>query len=466
MNNEDFERKIEQSFDSITPDIYDSIKEDCKDNKSEVISMNKANKIKLWAKKWAALVAVFALVLTATFANGFYDVVKAEETRVTLDVNPSIEISLNKNDRVLDVKPLNDDGRVILGEMDLKNADLDVAVNALLGSMFKNGYLNDMANSILVSVDGQSTEKAGQVQNDVSSQIDNYMKTNNVDGAILSQNITNNSQEIKDFAQKYDISEGKAQCILQFVSEHPNFNAEDLVDLSINEINVLMQNANNGSSANGNVSSSGTASEKAYIGKQKATAIALRHAGFSENEVKELEAEFDIDKVNGETVMVYEVDFHANNTKYDYDIDAVTGEIIKSKNKPMSQKEIEEELRDEQDIDDDDLDDKKDQVDHDDDHDDDDDDDDRYDQNSNANKHDDDKIEPQDNYISESKAKSIALKNAGFSEGEVQKLKAKLDRSKGVVYYEVEFDKDNMEYEYKLDPVSGSIVNHKVEPDT
>ena len=38
--------------------------------------------------------------------------------------------------------PLNEDGRTIVGDMDFSGSSLDVAVNAIIGSMLQNGYLN------------------------------------------------------------------------------------------------------------------------------------------------------------------------------------------------------------------------------------------------------------------------------------------------------------------------------------
>ena len=38
-------------------------------------------------------------------------------------------------------------------DMDFSGSSLDVAVNAIIGSMLQNGYLNELANSVLISVD-------------------------------------------------------------------------------------------------------------------------------------------------------------------------------------------------------------------------------------------------------------------------------------------------------------------------
>lgn len=82
---------------------------------------------------------------------------------------------------------------------------------------------------------------------------------------------------------------------------------------------------NSGSYTPDNVSSVGSASDKAYIGQEKAKAAATEHAGLSASDVSYFET--DMDTENG--IMVYEVEFKCNGYEYDYDINALTGDIVK-----------------------------------------------------------------------------------------------------------------------------------------
>ena len=63
-----------------------------------------------------------------------------------------------------------------------------------------------------------------------------------------------------------------------------------------------------------------------YIGVNKAIAIALKKVpGANQSHVYDVH----LDRENGR--MVYEIEIFYNNSKYEYDIDAVTGEIVRSK---------------------------------------------------------------------------------------------------------------------------------------
>lgn len=65
---------------------------------------------------------------------------------------------------------------------------------------------------------------------------------------------------------------------------------------------------------------------KKQLTRQEAIDIALKHAGFKRSEVINLTAELDQEMLRSE----WEVEFNKDNFEYSYDINATTGEIIKS----------------------------------------------------------------------------------------------------------------------------------------
>lgn len=62
-----------------------------------------------------------------------------------------------------------------------------------------------------------------------------------------------------------------------------------------------------------------------YIGVDKAKEIVLNHAGFTSSEVRFSKVELDVDY----HIATYEIEFYHDYYEYDYEIDAVTGEILK-----------------------------------------------------------------------------------------------------------------------------------------
>lgn len=386
---------IKNAFDNCTPDIFDKIEKDCQMLKgADVIMNNRNNNIEVaddkiidinknkrrnmkYVKVLGTIAAVFAIVLGLI---GYFKYSKSNqiESIVALDINPSVEISLNNFDRVVEAKALNSDGEKVLKDMDLKNVDMDVAINAIVGSLLKNGYISEVANSVLVSVKNDDEVKASEIEEKIIDEVEKILKASKIDAAILSQMYDDSDNEIKRIAKENNISEGRAKLIAVLLKQKikdtkgNEITEKDLAEMSINELNILMKSKN---VKFDDMTSKGDVSDKGYIDEEKAIKIAYVKAKVSIADVKKTKVKLDYDK----GIIVYEVDFKTDKMEYDYEINAVTGDVVDS--------EIGEIEKDSDDKEDD-KDDDKDEDDKDNDEDDDEDDDDDKD---NEKDNDDDK---------------------------------------------------------------------------
>ena len=335
-------------------------------------------------RKWPIMATISTLCVTCLLVVGglYYNNNYKVTSKVGIDVNPSVELKINQKEKVLEVIANNEDGKKIISDMDLKGSDINVAVNALIGSMVKNGYITELANSILISVENNDNAKAESLRQEILSQI------NMENISIISQTV-NEEQELIDLSNEYNISLGKVKIIKQIMANNNLLKFDQLASLSINELNLILKD---------NENTSGTASEKAYIGEDKAKQIALNHANVTNITNYKIELDFD-------DVMVYEIEFKANNKKYEYEIDALTGDIIEYE-----------------------IDDKN------------------YTNNSNtASK------------ITKDEAKQIALNHANVTN--IINYEIELDGNK----YEIEFNANNKEYEYDIDATTGKIIKYSID---
>lgn len=338
MRKKVIESKIINSFSDSVPDVLDNILKVCEKKRGfdEEVNVKKNNEFvvknidsrsNIFSNN--KLVGVFVSI--AVIAVGLIGVNKYNKNRVDsiieFDVNPSIELKVNREESVINAIPLNEDGKKVLGDMEFENVDLDIAVNAIVGSMIKNGYLTIDENSILVSVKNSNKEKAMRLQEEISKDIDEILKVSNINGSILTQGY-DKDKDMENIAKKYDISDGKAKLINRIInsslknSKGEKYSAEALSKLSINELNILL---NQKDEKVDNVTSNGkTASENTYIGKDKAKSIAFNHAKVNSKNVSDFKIEFDAD----DGMLVYEIEFKSGNKEYDYEINAKTGVII------------------------------------------------------------------------------------------------------------------------------------------
>ncbi len=163
------------------------------------------------------------------------------DAAIYLDVNPSIELQINRFDRVVSAQASNADGQAVLAGMNLKNTDVDVALNAILGSMVKHGYLTEASGTILVSVECSNQKRADSLKLEISSQVEQEIGSLIHTGTVLSQEIETDDM-LEDLAEKHQITEGKAALIQKLVSKYPDMDYEYLASLSMSELmNVLEQ---------------------------------------------------------------------------------------------------------------------------------------------------------------------------------------------------------------------------------
>ena len=79
-----------------------------------------------------------------------------------------------------------------------------------------------------------------------------------------------------------------------------------------------------GDAANNTVDNHNVGNSNNYISRERAIEIALSHAGLTQDDVYDLDAELDKEQ-NG---VLWEVDFDTREFEYSYDINATTEEIV------------------------------------------------------------------------------------------------------------------------------------------
>ena len=156
-------RLLASAVEEETPDVLPQILSARNQERGKVLSMTQAvqnqQKKKHTIRNWAIGVAA-ALVLAAGLFGGYqYQSQFAVDTSVSIDVNPSIQLEVNRQEKVLSANPLNEDAQTLLEGMELEGTNLKTAVNAVIGAMVQNGYLTDDTDSILLTVDNADAAK-------------------------------------------------------------------------------------------------------------------------------------------------------------------------------------------------------------------------------------------------------------------------------------------------------------------
>ena len=314
MTNEKMEQRLASALEKTAPDDVSGVLSRCEVRKGTVSSM-KANHT-IIKKKWATLVAACLAVILLGGGGVLYQQANAAASVVSLDVNPSIELRVSRSEKVLACAPLNEDAKAILADMgggaDLKGAKLDVAVNAIVGSLVRNGYLSSISSAIMISVEDKNTARAEKLQRELTDAVDGVLQTSDAKASVLTQTLTQDAAREQQ-ARENSISTGKAALVNRILAINPALQFDALAKLSVEELKDLAE----------------AGAPAMPIGKDKALRIAA--AAFSRDLADEIRYS-EVDAELDESPAQYEVEITGRNgEEIEYKIDAYTGTILESK---------------------------------------------------------------------------------------------------------------------------------------
>lgn len=404
MTNKKMEQRLASALEKTAPDDVCGVLSRCEVRKGTAINMTTKKPTK---KIWPTLVAACLAVILLGGGGLFYQQANAVASVVSLDVNPSIELKLSRSEKVLACVPLNDDAKTVLADMgggaDLKGAKLDVAVNAIVGSLVRNGYLESISSAIMISVEDKDTARAEKLQRELTSTVDGVLQTNDAKASVLTQTLTQDAEREQQ-AQENNISTGKAALVNSVLAINPELKFDALAKLSVEELKDLAE----------------AGSPAMPIGKNRAMDIAAAEFGkASTAEILHSEVDPELD----ESPAHYEVEITGRNgEEIEYKIDAYSGAVIAVK-REMADDEASEAQP--------------------------------------AKPAQPETVQD----IGHAKATSIALNHAGVDANTIYDINTELDVENGIIVYEVEFKSGNIEYDYEIDAATGAILRHETELD-
>ncbi len=430
MNDRELERKLADAVTRAAPDDLEAILSRCGAQNGSVMEMNQLisnestkiarAKSRRAARPWLAA-ACAALVLLGTGGGGLlYHQSHAVASVVSLDVNPSIELKVNRNEKVISCTALNTEAAAVLFDMgggaDLAGTKLDVAVNAIVGALVREGYLDSISSAILISVEDNNQERAQRLQAELVASVDGVLQAQAPGTSVLSQVLTVDAGT-KPVVYGEGLSLGKAALVEKVLAMNGAGEKafDQLAALSVEELNDLLK-----------------AGEKRIpIGKSAAATAAETYAGTLALD----SVTTDVDPELDEFPPHYEVKLKTARGEFEYIVDAFTGQVLSGPKDPLAS---------------------------------------GADTNP-PSPGTDTPVSPdasapqtpssgaQGEDVGQEAAKQAALSHAGLSASDVTDWKVKREWDDGRLEYEIEFWCGTDEYDYTIDGHSCSVLKHELE---
>ncbi|MCI9532574.1 MAG: hypothetical protein HFH38_12750 [Lachnospiraceae bacterium] len=217
--------RIQDAFDNIKaePQMVESTKQFLSEKRRKKSGLSRRP---MFPKALAA--ACMALLLVVGVGGYFW--VQSPVSYVGIDVNPSMELALNRFDKVVSVKAFNAEAEEILQELSLKGKYYTDAIDLIMGCKAMEGYLAKKAELVFTVAADSSRE--GELMSGVEHCAGH--------SGIISQSISVGMETALE-AHVHGLSLGKYHAWLQLIQYDDTVTVDECKDMSMSEIHNLIK---------------------------------------------------------------------------------------------------------------------------------------------------------------------------------------------------------------------------------
>lgn len=221
--------KIKIAFDQIHAE------DELKQSTMEYIRRNAQAQEKPKARAYRYLVPALAC-LVFLVVGGF--VYLTPTANISIDINPSIELGINRFDRVVSVKSYNDDGAELKAQLDIKNMKYTEAVEQVMENNTIEALLSK-DEILTIGVIGNDGEKSEKILSEVEACTEKQKNTYCYSAS---------TQEVEG-AHELGLSCGKYKAYLELHSLDESITADDVKNMTMREIRDLISRLSSDSGA-------------------------------------------------------------------------------------------------------------------------------------------------------------------------------------------------------------------------
>ncbi len=212
--------KLKKAFDQIHAE------DELKQSTMEYIRRNAQAQKKPKAKAYRYLVPALACLVFLIVGSFVY---LTPTANISIDINPSIELGINRFDRVVSVKSYNDDGAELKAQLDIKNLKYTEAVEQVMENDTIEALLSK-DEILTIGVFGNNVEKSEKILSEVETCTKNERNT---------YCYFANTQEVEG-AHELGLSCGKYKAYLELHSLDGSITADDVKNMTMREIRDLI----------------------------------------------------------------------------------------------------------------------------------------------------------------------------------------------------------------------------------
>ncbi len=248
MNRREIKQRINRAVRQITPNVYDDVatvpvrKMAAHDHITrQELPGERSRSVRMFG--FAPAFASLAVLFIAIFA--WWQFLRIDSV-VAVDVNPSIELRLNRLSRVVALHAYNPEAQSLEEAVSWRFSPVDDVIQRLLGAMKQQGYLQSENSFLMLSYQQDNQIRAEALGRRLNKAV-LRLKLQNPE-MVYVQRVE--IKEIAGLADDYNVSRGVMQLILKAQMMNPQYGVEFLRELDLQTLYWLSENSMNSAPEN------------------------------------------------------------------------------------------------------------------------------------------------------------------------------------------------------------------------
>ena len=266
-----------------------------------------------WAKL-GIMAACLALVLCTGIAT---HAIRSNATAgtFTMDVNPSVEYTIAKSGAVKSIRSLNSDAENALSDVALGKQSVETALTRTVAAYEACGYMENGEATVLISFDSRLDANA-ELKASLSAEIQQALEQTDAVGTLVFHSELTENAEAAKIAEEFHVSLGRADWILTAANK-TGLPTDEVARMSLDELLKFQE-----------VSGISSVSVSKFISLEEAKKIALKDAKLDELTQKIVFTREELSRNQGKPCYILE--FYTAKKQYSYKVDAKNGSIIEA----------------------------------------------------------------------------------------------------------------------------------------
>lgn len=220
--------KIKAAFEEVcTEDLKKLTLEFVRENQNKT---EKTSRNRFFVPAFPAMAGGFFAVILAVFLPLYF----SPTVFISVDINPSLELGINRLNRVVSVKGFNEDGEILAKKLDIRFMDYQDALNLIL----KNPKISELlaADGVMsFCVVGRNRGKNQEMK--ILSMLEEKTKT-----SLNTYCHYADFKEVKE-AHHQGLSYGKYKALMQLKKNHPEIQPENFRNIPMKDIHRMLENS-------------------------------------------------------------------------------------------------------------------------------------------------------------------------------------------------------------------------------